>query len=68
MLRGWVSELTRERWGGVTPARKAEGTTTQMLQPLHQTTSRNSAGLATYSSARGTGSWRKVWLEKPARS
>lgn len=57
MLREWVSELTREGWGGITPARKAEGTTTQMLQPLRQTTFRSRAGSATYSSAWGTGSW-----------
>lgn len=57
MLREWVSELTREGWGGITLARKAEGTTTQMLQPLRQTTFRSRAGSATYSSAWGTGSW-----------
>lgn len=57
MLLGWVSELIWEGWDGITPARKAEGTTTQMLQPLCQTTSRNRAGSATYRSAWGTGLW-----------
>lgn len=46
VLAEWVSELTREGWGGITLARKAEGITT-MLQPLRQTTFREPCWLAT---------------------
>lgn len=33
MLREWVSELTREGWGGITPARKSRGTTRRCCNP-----------------------------------